>query len=695
MQNSVRYIFFLTIGCMQVAPAQDMRVATVNIWSGLTYEGSTTIESYESEAQHASRLNALVAGLRQEAPDVIALQEVNPATRRAREIADQLGYDVISQRVLSGIKIGCLGVPWNLNEGLAILARSELLLEFVDVIPLSLDFGSFGNLLSFHGGEQNAALIGAIRTPDGERILIVNTHLPAFPEDTPGTRSRLADICRSRGLGEAEISAWIEHLSADHSERSEMLDRLLEELDDRYPDTPLILLGDLNLSYTAPDIEHIRTRAGYSQATPDGGPLPTWDGAANPLTRYASRSDDADADPIEKLSRADDLGLRTIDHIFVRAPFRPGDIIRTERILDTPSDGMFASDHYGLMATVQLSGIRQASQPAVSSIEFLPIASYDTDVGFGYGIKAFFLDQLGSRESFDVILFNSTKGERWYRFVFSVPDFELRQGTMYPLALDVTLDYDKYLKNVFFGVGPGSRYDDREEYTREPFEAAVSVSRGLTRQTVVQAGGRYRWVRNANFSDTSAVPAAGAAHSTGTATAYSLVASVRHDTRNSYINPSRGVVLQAEAEWAPLIGNVSFVRAGGAFQYYTTLMYPKTVFAFRLQGQVLDDDQVPIQFLLPVGGNQTLRGFPQDRYLGKVLMVMNMELRFPLIWRFGAIAGVDAGKVWMAPADVDLVDWRANPTVGLRFYLDTFLVRADLGFGPETTGFYLNFGQIF
>jgi hypothetical protein len=36
-----------------------------------------------------------------------------------------------------------------------------------------------------------------------------------------------------------------------------------------------------------------------------------------------------------------------------------------------------------------------------------------------------------------------------------------------------------------------------------------------------------------------------------------------------------------------------------------------------------------------------------------------------------------------------------NSLVGLRFSMDTFVVRADLGFGKETTGFYLNFGHLF
>jgi outer membrane protein assembly factor BamA len=310
-------------------------------------------------------------------------------------------------------------------------------------------------------------------------------------------------------------------------------------------------------------------------------------------------------------------------------------------------------------------------------------------------MKFFFLSQFDERESFDVILFNSTKGERWYRFVVSIPDFELRQGTDYSLAVDLILDYDKYLKNGFFGVGPDSRFDDREEYTREPFEATVVFSRGVARQTVLQAGARYRWIRNSNVTDSSTIPTSGSSLSSGIATAFSVTASARYDTRDSYINPSRGTVIRGEAELAPSVGSASFFRAGGTMQWYTPDVYPKTVFAFRLSGQMIDGPGLPIQFMLPLGGNQTLRGFPQDRFLGRVSLVGNVEFRFPLLWRFGAVAGLDAGKVWMNLSAIDLTGWRANTLFGIRFHMDTFIVRADLGLGPETTGFYLNFGQLF
>jgi hypothetical protein len=37
----------------------------------------------------------------------------------------------------------------------------------------------------------------------------------------------------------------------------------------------------------------------------------------------------------------------------------------------------------------------------------------------------------------------------------------------------------------------------------------------------------------------------------------------------------------------------------------------------------------------------------------------------------------------------------SDPVFGLRLYMDTFVVRLDAGLGKETTGFFLNFGQLF
>lgn len=332
-----------------------------------------------------------------------------------------------------------------------------------------------------------------------------------------------------------------------------------------------------------------------------------------------------------------------------------------------------------------------------ATTEFLPILTYDTDVGLGYGVKVFALDHLGVDESFDMVLFNSTKGERWYRLVFAIPDFERRQGTEYPIALEVVFDYDKWIKNSFFGIGNTSQYSTREYYTKEPFEISTAISRGITPNAVGLFGIRYKTIRNYNFSAGGRLIALAPAPNAATAHYVSLFLCLRYDTRNSYVNASRGLVLQGETELAPRSGlnNVAFTRFGASLQHYSPCLVQKSVLALRFTVQGIIGDNLPVQVLLPVGGNNTLRGFPQDRFLDKASMIGNMEFRFPIYWRFGGVVGLDAGKVWRHVSELNIDHWAINGVAGLRFSMDTFIVRLDVGMSKETTGFYLNFGQIF
>ena len=48
------------------------------------------------------------------------------------------------------------------------------------------------------------------------------------------------------------------------------------------------------------------------------------------------------------------------------------------------------------------------------SVSFFPFIMYDSDIGFGAGGKGIVKNQFKKNESFDLILFGSTKGEQWY-----------------------------------------------------------------------------------------------------------------------------------------------------------------------------------------------------------------------------------------------------------------------------------------
>jgi endonuclease/exonuclease/phosphatase family metal-dependent hydrolase len=689
---------------MTALPA-SLKVVTINVWSGLDYRGTFRFGEYETAERREQRFRLLRDGLRRLSPDVVFLQEANPVSSFTERLADALGYEHLHQVCMGGIKFGPLGIPSNFKEGIAILARPGLGLRRAGIWKLSGGAGLHGDVMTFQFTEACFALAASL-TVEGKTLYVVNTHLHSVPQMDSSLHRRLEEDLRAGSISRQEfddaVAAWREGLDLQAAQLGELQKRL----GGLPPEVPVILGGDFNMPPDRDTLAGFRAQNGFSDACGTAELREaTWDPARNENVGYSMRLTDISGSPLAALDRLDAYANSApshIDHILLSRHFGPTAVRMAAVVLDSSDDaGIHASDHYGVMAEVDpqdaLAQLPADLRGEESTTEPLPILSYDTDTGFGYGLKLFALNHLGARESFDLVLFNSTRGERWYRFVFSLPDFEMRQGTTYPLALDLTVDYDKWIKNSFFGIGNTSSFEDREYYTRQPLEITLTAGRGVSPVFVVQAGVKYLTVQNSGYADTSALLELTPTTSAGRATASSVLGSIRFDTRNSYVNPTHGVVLEADVELAPKFSwtNVRYARAGAVVQYYTELFYPTTVFAARLWFQGLFGDDIPVQMLLPIGGTRTLRGYVQDRFLDMVSGVANVEVRFPIVWRFGGVVGYDLGKVWHRPGELDLKRWAVNPVAGLRFVFETFIVRLDLGFGPETTGFYLNFGHLF
>ena len=301
------------------------------------------------------------------------------------------------------------------------------------------------------------------------------------------------------------------------------------------------------------------------------------------------------------------------------------------------------------------------------------------------------------KESFDFLLFASTKGERWGKFVFSLPDFEIRNGKEFGWALDFTFDYDLMMNYNFFGIGPNSLYSNKEYFSYEPLNINVALSRSINKEFYFCFGLRYLTVSNYNFEANSALYNILPEINMGRVNSASYFINLSWDRRDSYIHPTKGTFLKLEAEHTPntSLSNVSFLREEISFMVFKSIEELNSILAYRLKFENLSGNDLPIQILRPIGGNRTLRGFPQGRFLGNTAIVMNLEARTPVWWKFGAIIGADAGKVWESTSKIDLTKWAFSPAVGLRFYYDNFIVRLDAGFSHETFGLYFNINHIF
>jgi outer membrane protein assembly factor BamA len=324
---------------------------------------------------------------------------------------------------------------------------------------------------------------------------------------------------------------------------------------------------------------------------------------------------------------------------------------------------------------------------------------YDTDIGVGYGAKGKFVNFFRKDESFDLLLFNSTKGERTYILVFSLPDFEIRQGTVYPFSFDLKAEYSKLLKANFYGLGPDSNEDDLTHYTDEKKELILTFGRGFSSHFVVEAAYTLKSILYFNIEEDKS-------HTeklNGVGEEYSPYASLlfRYDTSDSWIHPTNGLRLFFRNDFAAgFLGNAksNYYRYTLDLRKYFLFIGENDVVALRLMIQHVIGRDVPIYEMSTIGGGSELkamRGYRLNRFQDRGKFLANVEYRFPLLKKLGGNIFIDWGLVWPSWGEISFNLAAKDIGWGLRYYLKNFVVRFDMGFSQEGTGIYFNFGHIF
>ena len=217
----------------------------------------------------------------------------------------------------------------------------------------------------------------------------------------------------------------------------------------------------------------------------------------------------------------------------------------------------------------------------------------------------------------------------------------------------------------------------------------------------------------------------------------SLELAYTRDTRDFYFNPRGGMYINAKAGFSGgFLGGedhlYSFVASYPAYRR----LGRRTVFAYRVRGgytEAFGDSEergVPFESRFFSGGGNSVRGYREnslgprgveDEPLGgRVLLLTNIELRFPLPYlarfNFGGALFVDGGNVWSSfeeiePGQFDIYsdrddttfrDYRYSAGVGVRYNTPIGPLRLDVGFPLKKTEdvdrdylFHISLGQIF
>lgn len=335
-------VLFL-IGQASALRAETLRVVTINVWSGLDYKGSLKMGWYEDARRRELRTRVLVEQLRKLDPDVIAVNEANPLPRYARALARELGCDYTYHVGVGGLRAGPVGLPVNLREGDAILARKSRGLAGAGRKQLS--GGPVGNVFTFHFADATQAIAGRIAA-GGRRIFVVNTHWHASP---PPTAEYLQLLAERLGSGRIDDQTY-ERLRAEAEEgrqwRLGEARRTVEFIRKAVGEHPVILMGDFNAESDSEEIAVLRA-AGFEDAWAAARREPgyTWDGTVNGNIQ------------LQKDAYPEDFWLEPkrnrIDFIFIRGNGLK--VRRAEVVLNRPGQGVYPSDHFGVLAEIEVS----------------------------------------------------------------------------------------------------------------------------------------------------------------------------------------------------------------------------------------------------------------------------------------------------------------------------------------------------
>ncbi len=189
------------------------------------------------------------------------------------------------------------------------------------------------------------------------------------------------------------------------------------------------------------------------------------------------------------------------------------------------------------------------------------------------------------------------------------------------------------------------------------------------------------------------------------------------DTRDFEPDPSSGVFLDATTELSgrPLGSRYDWVRATISPRAYWSPLpkVAKLVLAGRIVESITTADTPffemnQISFTdgnrAGLGGLRTIRGYKQDRFVGRAMTLANLEVR----WRFVELDArgqhfglmlvpfVDAGRVFDAWDDFAFAKFRSGEGAGLRIaWNQATIIVADFGVSREGSSLYINFDHPF
>ncbi|HSV98418.1 MAG TPA: endonuclease/exonuclease/phosphatase family protein [Spirochaetota bacterium] len=338
------------------AVRENLRLMSINIWSGLDYKGTLIMGEYETPERRETRFQGLLAEIRRLDPDIIGINEANFLPDYIQRLAKEIDYDYIYHVGVSGLHIGRVGLPWNLREGDAILAKKDLGLSIAGRKQLS-GGGFIGNTFSFHTQDATQVLVGRMKV-NGKDLYAAVTHWHASPPGDGATRTTLKRLNEKWSYGDAQYAEAQKALASDNEWRMSEAAAMAQYLDTLVPcGAPLVVMGDFNAEIGSPEMR-IMADKGYSDVWSRVSRLPgyTWNPAINMNIKsfYLTDNEKRFDSLYEHLNSINEATGKRIDFILLNESLGAGPVVDASVCFDRPYEEIHPSDHFGVFAVVAL-----------------------------------------------------------------------------------------------------------------------------------------------------------------------------------------------------------------------------------------------------------------------------------------------------------------------------------------------------
>jgi outer membrane protein assembly factor BamA len=304
----------------------------------------------------------------------------------------------------------------------------------------------------------------------------------------------------------------------------------------------------------------------------------------------------------------------------------------------------------------------------------------------------------GRQESLTLSAYLVANGGKGANFMFSLPDDNYRYGKEYGFAFDLAGAMGLNIDERYYGLGselPGTKYST---FNNDHSKVTLQFSRTLKKELIIEGDVFFANNRFSNIVEGANLVTPEIEENCRDYSGVS--AKLTYDGRDQSLDPHGGIYVIANADFG--VRNAEYSKVCIDARTYHTPFHSDQVLAFRGMLTQMSGRIIPIYEYATLGGNNTLRGYPINRWRDTNAALLNAEYRVPTPLPMAFFSGLDTvfflegGKVDDEMGAIATGKWAVDSGFGFHLNLaGSVIIRADFGMGAEGLNAYFFYNQAF